>query len=63
VAANPNPSPFEVPDLLLGEWQLLTTFQPGTADTKFFEVESWRKYLFEQGGVVHVESPVMYQSA
>ena len=39
-ARNPNPEPFERPDLLLEEWQLLTTFQPGTADVSFFSVES-----------------------
>ena len=48
-ARNPNPKPFEVPDLLLNEWQLITTFQPGTADVQFFDPESWRKYIFEQG--------------
>lgn len=48
-ACNPHPEPFEVPELLLREWQLLTTFQPGTADVRFFDPESWRKYLFEQG--------------
>ena len=48
-ARNPNPEPFERPDLLLEEWQLLTTFQPGTADVSFFSVESWVKYLFEKG--------------
>ena len=46
---NPNPEPFERPDLFLEEWQLLTTFQPGTADVSFFSVESWVKYLFEKG--------------
>lgn len=48
-ACNPHPEPFEVPELLLNEWQLLTTFQPGTADVQFFDPESWRKYIFEQG--------------
>ena len=46
---NPNPRPFERPDLLLDEWQLITTFQPGTADVQFTSPESWRKYLFEKG--------------
>ena len=46
---NPNPRPFERPDLLLNEWQLITTFQPGTADVQFTSLESWRKYLFDKG--------------
>ena len=35
--------------LLLNEWQLVTTFKPGTADVRFTSPESWRKYIFEQG--------------
>jgi len=46
---NPHPKPFERPDLLLEEWRLLTTFQPGTADVRFFSLESWQKYLFDSG--------------
>ena len=46
---NPNPRPFERPDLLLNEWQLITTFKPGTADVTFTDPESWRKYIFESG--------------
>ena len=48
-ARNPNPSPFDRPDLFLEEWQLLTTFQPGTADVSFTSLESWRRYLFDSG--------------
>lgn len=55
---NPNPKPFEVPELLLNEWQLLTTFAPGTADVQFLDPESWRKYIFEQGGGLYKFNPV-----
>ena len=48
-AINPTPRPFERPELLLNEWRLVTTFQPGTADVSFFSAESWRKYLLESG--------------
>ena len=48
-AINPTPRPFERPELLLNEWRLVTTFQPGTADVSFFSAESWRKYLLERG--------------
>ena len=48
-ARNPNPSPFDRPDLFLEEWQLLATFQPGTADVSFTSLESWRRYLFDSG--------------
>lgn len=46
--ANPTPNVVRSP-LLLGRWQLLTTFKPGTADVNFFSLESWRKYVLEQG--------------
>ena len=45
---NPTSAPVESP-MLLGRWQLLTTYKPGTADVQFFSTESWRKYIFEQG--------------
>ena len=35
--------------LLLNEWQLVTTFKPGTGDVRFTDPESWRKYIFDQG--------------
>ena len=49
---NPTPKPFATEEsmrLLLNEWQLVTTFKPGTADVRFTSPESWRKYIFEQG--------------
>ena len=49
---NPTPKPFAAEAsmrLLLNEWQLVTTFKPGTADVRFTSPESWRKYIFEQG--------------
>lgn len=49
---NPTPKPFATEEsmrLLLNEWQLVTTFKPGTADVRFISPESWRKYIFEQG--------------
>lgn len=48
-ALNPTPEPFENIDLLLEEWQLLSTFQPGTGDVQFLDPQSWQKYLFESG--------------
>jgi hypothetical protein len=45
---NPTEAPVES-ELLLGSWQLLTTFKAGTADVDFFSAESWRKYVYEQG--------------
>ena len=46
---NPTPKPFDSPDLLLKEWRLLSTFKPGTVDTRFFSLRSWVDYLFEKG--------------
>ena len=51
-AVNPTPKPFESEAsmrLLLNEWQLVTTFKPGTGDVRFTDPESWRKYIFDQG--------------
>ena len=51
-AVNPTPKPFESETamrLLLNEWQLVTTFKPGTGDVRFTDPESWRKYIFDQG--------------
>lgn len=45
---NPTLTPVESPGLL-GSWQLLTTYKSGTADVSFWSVESWRKYIYEQG--------------
>ncbi|ACO62421.1 hypothetical protein MICPUN_108009 [Micromonas commoda] len=50
---NPTPKPLaggeDAMRLLLNEWQLVTTFKPGTADVRFTDPESWRRYIFEQG--------------
>ena len=51
-AVNPTQKPFETEAsmrLLLNEWQLVTTFKPGTGDVRFTDPESWRKYIFDQG--------------
>ena len=47
-ALNPTPVSVRSP-LLLGEWRLLTTFKPGIGETDFWSIESWRKYIWEQG--------------
>mmetsp|Transcript_25506 Transcript_25506/g.83994 ORF Transcript_25506/g.83994 Transcript_25506/m.83994 type:complete len:269 (-) Transcript_25506:328-1134(-) len=46
--ANPTPDAARSP-LLLGRWELLTTFQAGVSGVSFFDVGSWRRYIWEGG--------------